>query len=720
MSQKIINFAIGFHNHQPVGNFKSVFEENYNKAYLPLLKVMEKHPGVKAAFHYTGPLWDYFLKNKPEWIEKIRSLVKSGRVEMLSGGYYEPILPNISDRDKIAQIKKMNRVIRRETNCKPSGMWCAERVWEPSLAKPIALSDIQYTILDESHFHAAGLREEEIFGYYVTEEQGHAICIFPISYTLRYMIPQEEPEDVIKWLTDRADESGKRLVVFADDGEKFGSWPGSQKKVWQEGWMDKFFDLLEKNTSIKLVTFEEYMANNPPLGRIYLPTSSYFEMTHWALPTKAAVAFGKIVNEMKAGQLWEKAQSFIHGGFWRNFLVKYPESNRLQKKALYVSEKVQKMMGKYKADAEEELFRSQCNCAYWHGVFGGIYLPHLRNELHKCLIKAECFADEEFHKGEPYQEVICIDIDRDTFDEVIINTRFIQLAFSTALGGALYDLIYKPLAVNLGNTLTRREEWYHSKLKHAHKKTNDQEAPSTIDSGIKTKEDGLDNYLIYDSYQRLSFIDHFLPKEASVDTFKTCSYKEIGDFIEKPYEVFTSSKDDKAVVTLSKKGHISEFGQNYPVEIEKTFFTPEEGRGFQVQYWIVNNSDADLELNYGCEMNFAFISSDPAINYMETEEIIDLDEVPTRTVTHIPLTEAGVLKDRETLTLTDGLRGCQVTLTFGQKADVWYFPIETVSMSEDGFEKVYQSTVIMPVWNITIESGDNWDNTMEVQILECR
>ena len=74
--------------------------------------------------------------------------------------------------------------------------------------------------------------------------------------------------------------------------------------------------------------------------------------------------------------------------------------------------------------------------------------------------------------------------------------------------------------------------------------------------------------------------------------------------------------------------------------------------------------------------------------------------------------------DLEAITLRDGHRGYQVKINFGQQAEVWRFPIETVSQSEEGFERVYQSTVVMPVWKIKLEPGDSWDNTLEILIEE--
>src|SRR3977135_936063 len=46
-----------------------------------------------------------------------------------------------------------------------------------------------------------------------------------------------------------------------------------------------------------------------------------------------------------------------------------------------------------RAKATTHLLRAQCNDAYWHGIFGGLYAPHLRTALWRELIQAETLAD---------------------------------------------------------------------------------------------------------------------------------------------------------------------------------------------------------------------------------------------------------------------------------------------------------------------------------------
>ena len=109
---KRINFIFGIHNHQPIGNFDFVFEETYNKSYLPFIEVLEKFPSVKMAIHFTGILLDWVIENRPELIVKIKNMVDRGQLEILTGGYYEPILSVIPEKDRLGQIRKLTEKIK--------------------------------------------------------------------------------------------------------------------------------------------------------------------------------------------------------------------------------------------------------------------------------------------------------------------------------------------------------------------------------------------------------------------------------------------------------------------------------------------------------------------------------------------------------------------------------------------------------------------------------
>ena len=56
---KRLSVALALHNHQPVGNFGWVLEDNYRHAYLPMLDCLEAHPSIRVALHYRESTADY-------------------------------------------------------------------------------------------------------------------------------------------------------------------------------------------------------------------------------------------------------------------------------------------------------------------------------------------------------------------------------------------------------------------------------------------------------------------------------------------------------------------------------------------------------------------------------------------------------------------------------------------------------------------------------------
>lgn len=259
----------GVHNHQPVGNFNHVLEKAYNESYKPFLDLISRYPKIKFTMHCSGILWDYFKINHTEYISSVRKLVERERLELMSGGYYEPILPIIPDKDKIGQIEKMQKFIKNEFGCKPSGIWLTERIWESHLPKILKEIDIEYTAVDDYHFTAAGLPAETIKGYYVTEDQGCELKIFPISQKLRYYIPFMQPEEVLQYFKELASTGNNNVGIIIDDGEKFGLWPGTYKHVYTDGWLEKFLNLVDQNSDwISFITCSQYIKLFKPTGRI--------------------------------------------------------------------------------------------------------------------------------------------------------------------------------------------------------------------------------------------------------------------------------------------------------------------------------------------------------------------------------------------------------------------------------------------------------------------
>lgn len=704
---KKIKFAFGIHNHQPIGNFEHIFEKGFEECYFPFLKLLEKYPFFKLSLHYCGILFDWFFENHAELAEKLKSLVKKGQVELLSGGYYEPIFPSIPDEDKIGQLEKLTCFIQENFNFTPSGMWLAERVWEPHLPKFFAQARMKFAILDDSHFKYSGLEDENLLGYYLTEEEGFPLALFPISKKLRYYIPFKEPEETVDYLRSLATEQGENLIVYADDGEKFGIWPKTFEHCYQDGWLERFFKKIKENSDwIEMVHFSQALKKLPPLGRVYLPTASYYEMMQWALLPLAFREFENFENTLKEQSLFDKYGTFIRGGFWRNFLAKYPESNHMHKRMLYLNQKIKKMESSPNIDEKklllikDECWKSQCNDPYWHGVFGGLYLSNLRNSIYSHLIKADKLMDELNHKDENWIKYEILDFDKDGKEEIIIESPVFNLYFSPQIGGTLYELDFKSREFNLLDILSRRQEGYHTKLlKIKNQELKTKEEFASIHDLVQVKEEGLEKLLTYDWYRRGAFIDHFLGKDARLDDFARCQYPEQGDFVNQPYEYEINKKGNSLELVLSRNGFVWIDDQRANINLIKKISLKAFKKELEITYRLKNNHSETLNLWFGIEFNLGMLSCE--------------DERKSYYLKGLELKEKKLNLKGEDENISDfGVKDKTLGLLIGFKLDrpanLWQFPLYTVSLSESGFEKTYQSTVLFPNWRMRLNPEEVW------------
>ena len=660
-SETKIDMLMAVHSHQPDGNFEWVFAEAYEKSYLPFLRILYQHPNIKASLHYSGCLLEWITGKHPEFIDMLKEMVGRGQVEMLSGGYYEPILSLIPERDILGQIKLMNEKIEKLTGYRPSGVWLTERVWEPTLIKPLAKAGIKFTIVDDWHFTYVGQNPDDLTGYYVTEDEGEKLFIFPGSERLRYTMPFSLPHETIDYMRQSRDK-GLNSRIYADDGEKYGIWPGTFKWVYEEKWLENFMNALEAESGwLKTTTFSEYIKANGPTDRIYLTCASYREMMKWS------------------------------GGYFKNFLIRYPESNSMQKKMLYVSGLVAKAKSK---KAQEYLYKGQCNCAYWHGVFGGLYLNHLRSAIYSNLIKAEKELDKINHGDSNWLCADTVDLDCDSYDEVLVSNSKLELDFSPHNGGALFELDFKPLSINLTNTLMRRKEYYHEKaLEKTGANKESEEGIVSIHDIDKGKYAALLADVSYDRYRKVSLLDHFLSEGTALKDFAASGFGEAGDFLNGEYEyrIEKSAKPKAVILRMARDGNCSlTQGDRCRVRVEKTINLKANSSDVEIDYKITNLDSKECFPWFGVEFNYSL--KDPHLNRI------------------------GEVHDFRNININDQWYGVKIDFEFSRPTSMWYFPVETISESESGLERTYQEISLLFHWNFKLAPNAMWGVKMHKKI----
>jgi alpha-amylase len=704
-----VRFLLVLHNHQPVGNFDHVIEQAYQDSYLPFLDVFERYESLRIALHTSGPLMEWLDKHHGEYVDRLAALVAAGRIEIVGGAFYEPILTMLPSQDRIGQIEMYTRWLEARLGARINGIWTPERVWEQSLASDIAQAKIGYTLLDDFHFKNAGLTEERLHGYYVTEDDGHLLNVFPGSEALRYAIPFGPPQQTIDYLSSIAESQSNPVVVFADDGEKFGTWPETHQHVYDNGWLAQFFDLLVQNESwIHTSTPSDTLDQVAPSGKVYLPEGSYREMTEWALPAERLVEYEKIQHELQHDERGAAALPFVRGGFWRNFKVKYPETGEMYSRMMMVSERLQEAVdagleegvtGPVVDRARRELYRGQCNCAYWHGAFGGVYLPHLRNAIYGHLIAADGALDEAFGKSGAWIEAAADDFNCDGRSEVHLVDDKLSVLLSPAQGGWLYELDVRSIQHNLLATLARRPEAYHQKVL-AGPNQGDGEAASIHDR-VVFKQDDLDQRVQYDPHLRKSLIDHFWDDDVTLEAIARCEAEERGDFVEGSYEAKVRRNPDRIQVQMTRSGRA--FG--LPLTITKGV-TLEAGSSTLDVAYLIEGVPQDRPLHFAVELNFAGLPSGADDRFFYGQQRERLGQLGQKLD----------LADTSAIGLVDEWLGIDLALTTSRPSHIWAFPIETVSQSEGGFELVHQSVVVQPHWFIQGDQDGRWSVSMKLAV----
>ncbi|NLV44339.1 MAG: DUF1926 domain-containing protein [Candidatus Hydrogenedentes bacterium] len=696
---KSINLIFGCHAHQPVGNFDFVFERAYGDCYLPFLDVLERYPDVRVTMHFTGPLYDWFEENAPHFLERLAAMVRTGQIEIMGGGYYEPLLCAIPERDARSQIERMSGYCERRFGVRPGGMWLTERVWEPHMARILASAGIAYTPLDDSHFLYSGLDREELFGYYLTEDEGMSVRIFPIQERLRYLVPFHPVEETINWLEEHATESGTRCAVLHDDYEKFGVWPGTNKSVYGEGWLERFFQALSENKSwLRSVTYGQYMAANTALGRTYITCASYDEMMTWALPTGTQRELVHAREDLKQSpDLYQACAKFMRGGFWRSFLAKYAESNNIQKRMLRASSRLDRLRRTAAGDprlndAEKLLQQGQCNCAYWHGVFGGLYLNHLRTALYEKIIASDVVMDGIEADGLRFPRFESVDFDGDGNPEGILENERLALFFSPSDGGTLFEIDYKPKPFNIGNVLTRREEVYHEQIQQGSAIIGQETGGDlSIHELVKAKEANLDRLLVYDPWRRVSLRDRFISVNATAESLWSGTEPELGPFARIPYAM----TGEGGIIRLEAKGTMKSPGLA-GAHLHKTISLAQREASFEVDYLIEFMAPAHSELLFGTELTFNFLTGDAPDRYYQS------DSAP---IEDNRLGSRGVLEEISHIAARDEWQHLEISFSFSRPARLFRFPVDTVSQSEDGQERVHQGCVVVPCWTLSEDTS---------------
>ena len=661
---------LGIHMHQPVDNFGDAVSEAIERSYRPFFETMSHYRDFKFSVHSSGWLLDTIRLEYPELFELMRSLTQSGSIEWVCAGYYEPVLSSIPSQDRRAQIKMMQKFLKKHFGAKAKGLWLTERVWESAIIPDIAACGIEYVLVDDYHFISGGYDATKMDGYYITEEGGVELALFPISQALRYALPFYSVERSIDAIL-RSSSHPKGAAIIFDDAEKFGLWPKTHEWVYEKKWLSGFVQEVLAHPQIQTQHYSDYKKQNRSYGIAYLHNTSYFEMGEWSLHAKEALELEDLKESV--------ALPFLQGGIWKNFFLKYIESNYLHKRMLSLSAK----QGNFDKKSKDLLYRLQTNDVFWHGVFGGLYLPNLRDNAYRYLLLLEQKMASESIEYE------CFDIDKDGYDELKVLTPRLSLVFSAKHGGQMVEFGSLRSFFNWQNTLMRRKEAYHEKILHPKDVTTvveqREDEIETIHKDVATLGADMHSSLVFDWHPKFSFIDHFSLAEFTLYGFEKVLFSEIGDFANQPF-----------VYEKKKRRYTREGGlfleQKYDTKVQKSYRFEKNSVGLDL---VISSSFCE-RVSYGLELNFHFAHPHQTLfNGKTLEDTLELQGC-------------------DELIIVDSFTKEILRLRASHQCAIFGYILHTVSQSESGFDKVAQGVSLL----LSLSFEEHLEFSLDLEVLD--
>ena len=650
---------IGTHNHLPLGRSEEAAERLYQESLKPFLAVLYRYPGFPVTLHYSGILMEWLEESHPELVTLLGEMVGRGQVEVLGGGYYDPILPLIPTNDKLGQLEKMTTWLRVRFETRPRGCWIVEKIWEQSLASVLRASGMDYTFVDDGQFAIAGVDGDDLFMPFITEDQGKIISLLPVSERMAELAALGDPSAAVAFLRAVPGSGGPGVAgpvaVLIEDGATAAA------SLLRNGWLEAFIRLAEENADwMEPTTPGLYLKDNPPARRLFIPSSSSLEIMRRALPPSRRDAF-ESAREKANGSLANRR--FLVGGHFRDFLSRYPEAWLMYAKMMNTHVLVNQVRGdKYKKKAaQNELWKGQSHHAYWNSATGGIYENELRKAVYRSLIEAEKItrATEIFAPS-----ILSVDYDMDNRTEYLYQGSELN-AYIHSLGGALFELDFLPASWNYLDTMIERDE-----------------GPC--------------------SYERKAFLDHFFSTGASLADFQSGRLVESGDFLSSPYEMAELNRALPELL-MRRDGMITLDGAPRPLRVEKRFvFRP---RSIDVYYRVTSPGPADLTATFGVEINVSL-----AARSAENGRLFLLDEDRKTEIS----SDAAEIDGVQGLLVHDVRNEVSVTLSSVRAFRCWSVPLETRSGAGDREGREFQSHCFVPLWDVTLASGETWENHLSV------
>ena len=411
--------------------------EVINTCYWPLLGFAERlgaHSGIKLGFEFSGRTLEIIEKLDKRFLEKIRELWQSRRIEVIGSGYAQSIFPLIPTEVNLRNLKLGNEIYKKLLGKQPEMAFVNEQTFSSGLVGLYLRAGYKAIIIDwPNAVKYNDWPSEEQYNSGFIEDNGKRIRVIWDNclafqklqrYAYGNMTLGEYSDFVLSHYSKNKD---RCLMIYGNDAEVFNFRPRNPQKLLHAGAikqdeikrLEEAFSELRTHHDIEFITPSECMkklasqkvfkVGNPEQPIISKKQDKYNE-TRWAVCGR---------ENYKSNTLCYEAYSLLRGlekkgkalqSWWKILIMLWASDYRT-----------------FTTDEKWEDFRKT--------------LLSFVVVLKRAAKKSRVRLGAEVKEGKQDNQLISIDKDK-----CIVDTRKVLLELSKAKGGTIKSLAFKDVS----------------------------------------------------------------------------------------------------------------------------------------------------------------------------------------------------------------------------------------------------------------------------------
>ena len=638
-------------------------EKEYQKVYKPLVKFLFAHPDFHFTFYFAGPSLQFYKKKKSEFITLLKQLSERNQIELLGGGFYDPVLSLLYAADRNGQLDLLSSEIRQTIGKRPRGASLFADCWDCSLVNNLSTCGIEFVTLDSSCIPPKKLRYVPL----IMSNLGKSIEIIPLYQN--FLPDSDVPcEDYISKINRAVEKACKKDSITQSATQRLISVQFNMDSIInlvEKDWFSNFSKLISGDGSITASTCIEYRAASNIREPAFIPAGISRQISKW-------ISRPFIENETR-----QNYQQTVY-----DFMETYPVSQELYNRILYVS----MLVNQYKKDkmrknsARERLWQAQNGFSLLCSLNGAFSHSIHRQQAYKILMEAEKILREDENFSETFS---CFDYDCDGLNEYVCKMKNYFACINTE-SGAIRELDTVKNSGNYADNISRNPDF-----------------------------DGSS-----DNYKRGIFVDHLFT-DSQFERYKQGFAAGDGIFSRIVYnQIKFSPRHFELQLSAS-----AAFGPSkQKVFLRKKYII--NSSGMIVQYILKNESEKPLCGLLAVESNIAHTHFNPEtfayynLEAADTEHKVIIDTSKTL----VEQNDGKLLDGVDFVRLSDTEGGISFTFETNEKSQYLYYPLTIKRPNYNGTSLIpVQLTFVSTLfWNVNVESQKEIEKTISFTITNIK